>query len=188
MVASSPSVVTPERFSSGKSYAEYRASFTDYGDLWDDCNAAVTLSDQDKQAFKALAEKPNGPAKVLIITENWCPDCYREVPVMAHIADAAGMEVRIFERDQNKDIMAEFKKNGEFESIPVFVFYTKDHQYITHFIERSKYADEHIGDMRVGTEGMTQEQRQAHNAKFRAEKWGTWRQATVDQLKDMLSK
>lgn len=188
MVTSSPSVVTPERFAAGKTYAEYRASFTQYGDLYDENYEATQLSERDARDFKALVARPDGPAKVLIITENWCPDCYREVPVMARIAEASGMELRVVERDQHKDIMAEFKKNGEFDSIPVFVFYTKDHRYITHFIERSKYAEAHIGDMRVGTEGMSQEQRAAHNARFRKEHWGAWRQATIDELKETLSR
>jgi thiol-disulfide isomerase/thioredoxin len=186
MVARSESVVTPERFAAGKTYPEYRASFTQYGDLYDENYAATKVSEEDARYFRELAARPDGPAKVLVITENWCPDCYREAPVMARVAEAAGMELRVVERDQHKDIMAEFKKNGEFESIPVFVFYTKDHRYITHFIERSKYAEAHINDMRVGTEGMTPEQRAAHNAKFRKEHWPTWRQATIDQLKEML--
>ena len=187
MVASSPSVVTPERFITGKTYAEYRESFTEYGNLYDENYEATQLNEQDTRDLKALVARPNGPAKVLVITENWCPDCFREVPVMARTAEASGMELRVVERDQNKDIMAEFKKNGEFDSIPVFVFYTRDHQYITHFIERSKYAEAHIGDMRVGTEGMSPEERSAHNARFRKEHWRVWRQATIDQLKEMLS-
>lgn len=187
-MVSTASVVTAERFAAGKTYQEYRASFTEYGDLYDRNYAATTVSDADAAAFRALAAKPGGPAKVLVITENWCPDCYREVPVVAKIAEASGMELRVVERDQHKDIMAEFKKNGEFESIPVFVFYTKDHQYLTHFIERSKYAEAHIGDMRVGTEGMTREQRMEHNARYQAEHWGVWRQATIDELKATLSK
>lgn len=186
-MVSTQSVVTPDRFAKGKTYKEYRASFEQYGDLYDENYEATQLTEQDARDFTALVNRPGGPAKVLVITENWCPDCYREVPVMARIAEASGMELRVVERDQHKDIMAEFKKNGEFESIPVFVFYTKDHQYITHFIERSKYAEAHIGDMRVGTEGMTQEQRQAHNAKFRKENWGVWRRATIDELKETLS-
>ena len=187
MVASSPSVVTPERFAAGKTYPDYRASFTEYGDLYDENYEATKLSEEDAQSFKELVKRPGGPAKVLVITENWCPDCYREAPVMARIAEACGMELRVLERDQHKDVMAEFKKNGEFESIPVFVFYTKDHKYITHFIERSKYAEEHIADMRVGTEGMSREERAAHNARFRKEHWDAWRQATIAQIKEMLS-
>jgi thiol-disulfide isomerase/thioredoxin len=186
MVASSPSVVTPERFAAGKTYPEYRASFTEYGDLYDENYDATTVSEQDAADLRAIVERPGGAAKVLVITENWCPDCFREVPVIARVAEASGMELRVVERDQHMDIMAEFRKNGEFESIPVFVFYTKDHEYIAHFIERSRYAEEHIGDMRVGTDGMSREERAAHNAQFRKDNWGTWRQATITQLKETL--
>jgi thiol-disulfide isomerase/thioredoxin len=183
MVASIPSVVTPDRFATGKTYADYRASFTEYGNVYDENYEATTVSEQDAKDLTELVARPGGPAKVLVITENWCPDCFREVPVIAKIAEASGMDLRVVERDQHKDIMAEFRKEGEFESIPVFVFYTKDHEYITHFIERSRYAEAHIGDMRVGTEGMSQEERSAHNKKFREENWGTWRQATITELK-----
>jgi hypothetical protein len=60
---------------------------------------------------------------------------------MVRIAEAAGMELRIFLRDENPDIMDEFlSNNGQSRAIPVFVFYTADLQYITHFTERSANA------------------------------------------------
>ena len=51
------------------------------------------------------------------------------------------MALRIFLRDENPDIMDEFLSNGgKARAIPVFVFYTKDTRYITHFTERSAGA------------------------------------------------
>ena len=38
------------------------------------------------------------------------------------------------------DIMNEFLKEGQFASIPTAVFYTRDHQYIGHWIERPEAA------------------------------------------------
>jgi len=181
-------VVTPERFAKGVSYAEYRSSAAERGPAYDENYNGTTVSEADVKAFKELMAQPDGPAKVLVLTEHWCPDCHREVPVVARLAEATGMDMKIFLRDENKDIMSEFKKDGEFESIPVFVFYTKDHKYITHFIERSKYANEHMSEMRAGTENMTPEQRAEHSAKFRAEKWGDWRNATIQQLKETFTK
>ena len=46
--------------------------------------------------------------KVLAIAEAWCGDVYRELPTMARIAEAAGMTMRVFLRDQNADLMDEF--------------------------------------------------------------------------------
>ena len=63
-------------------------------------------------------------------------------PSSQRIAEATGIEMRVFPRDQHKDIIAEFLHDGEFESIPVAVFYTKDHDYIAHWIERPAKANE----------------------------------------------
>jgi thiol-disulfide isomerase/thioredoxin len=190
MVARKESVITAERFATGKTYEQYRESIESYSkvaDRFDHNYEGTDLSEEDVQAFKTIVSRPDGPAKVLIITEDWCPDCYREVPVMARIAEAGGMELRVLERDQNKDAMAEFLKNGEFESIPVFVFYTKDHRYIMHWIERSRFAEEEAPKMRATFQDLSQEERAAASAQYQRENWHTWRRATVDELKRLLA-
>jgi len=75
--------------------------------------------------------------------------------MLARLAEAGGLELRIFRRDgqrfssshrpdlaeapdSNADIMAEFlnSKNGQtWQSIPVAVFYTKDLEYIYYYTE-----------------------------------------------------
>jgi hypothetical protein len=82
-----------------------------------------------------------------VIGEDWCPDVWRGLPMMARLQEATGMEVRYFMRDQNKDIMAEFLNKGEFESIPTIVLYDGDHNYLGHWIERAKLADEQMGEV-----------------------------------------
>jgi glutaredoxin len=102
------------------------------------------LTADDLAFFRRAAALPNGPRKLLAIAEAWCGDVYRELPTAVRIAEAAGMELRIFLRDENPDIMDEFVSNGgKSRAIPVFVFYTEDMQYITHFTERS--ASAHAG-------------------------------------------
>lgn len=187
MVAGRESVVTPERFASGKTYAEYRASIQSNQERFDENYQATPLTEEDIKAFKELVARPDGPAKVLIITEDWCPDCYREVPVMARIAEACGMELRVLERDQNKDVMAEFLKDGQFESIPTFVFYTRDHRYITHWIERTKFANEQMPKLQEQLAGLQGDERRAAYAKYQREHWDAWRRATIDELKEILS-
>lgn len=66
---------------------------------------------------------------------------YRELPTAVRIAESAGIDLRIFLRDQNSDSMDEFlSNNGKSRAIPVFVFYTADTKYIAHFTERSTSA------------------------------------------------
>lgn len=37
-----------------------------------------------------------GEALVIVFSAEWCPDCYRNVPVLGLIHEAAGLEVRVF--------------------------------------------------------------------------------------------
>ena len=91
--------------------------------------------------FAKAAALPDGPAEILALAEAWCGDVYRELPTIVRIAEATGMTLRIFLRDENPDIMDEFlSNNGKSRAIPVFVFYTRDHRYIAHFTERSAGA------------------------------------------------
>src|SRR5258708_36839683 len=89
--------------------------------------------------------------------EDWGPDVYRGLGVAQKIAEAAGIPMKMFERDQNKDMIAEYLKDGQFESIPVYIFYTKDHRELGHFIERPKLANEQIHVTREVMGGMSAE-------------------------------
>lgn len=137
-------VVTPARFAQGLSYAGFLAQATVNRDKFDESYQTVPLTDEDLSFFRKAAALPQGPAKILALAEAWCGDVYRELPTAARIAEATGMELRIFLRDENPDIMDEFLSNeGKSRAIPVFVFYTADLQYIAHFTERS--ASAHAG-------------------------------------------
>ncbi len=106
---------------------------------------------------------------------------------MARIAEVAGMELRIFPRDDNLDIMDEFLNRGVSQSIPVFVFYTKDHRYIAHWIERPAKANAELGAMQAKLEGLEQEERRAAYREFQeGPVWASWRQATVQELRALL--
>lgn len=135
------SVITPTRFASGLTYADFLAQATVNRDKFEKNYANPVLTDDDLEFFRKAAALPNGPRKLLAIAEAWCGDVYRELPTAARIAEAADIELRIFLRDQNPDIMDEFlSNNGKSRAIPVFVFYTAEMKYITHFTERSATA------------------------------------------------
>jgi hypothetical protein len=138
------SVVTPGRFAQGLTYPDFVAQATVNQDKFLANGKTVPLSEDDTAFFRKAAAHPQGPAKMLALAEAWCGDVYRELPTAARIAEIAGIELRVFLRDQNLDIMEEFlSNNGKSRAIPVFVFYTKDLQYITHWTERS--ASAHAG-------------------------------------------
>src|SRR5579872_1525412 len=142
------SVVTAARFAQGFTYADFVAQAAVNQDKFVANGKTVPLGEQDVAFLRKAAAHPRGPAKVLALAEAWCGDVYRELPTAARLAEATGMELRVFLRDQNLDIMEEFLSNGgKSKAIPVFVFYTKDLEYLTHWTERS--AGAHAGLARI---------------------------------------
>jgi hypothetical protein len=142
-------VVTPTRFAQGLPYATFLAQAAVNVDKFEQNYKSAPLSAEDLTFFKRAAAQPDGPAKIVAIAEAWCGDVYRELPTVARIAQATGMDLRVFLRDENPDIMDEFLSNdGKSRAIPVFVFYTADMQYITHFTERSATAHRELAEIK----------------------------------------
>ena len=208
MVETRQSVITLERFGTGKTFEQYLESGIRNRDLFEQNYRGLQVSESQRERLQALAAKPNGLHHIVVIGEDWCPDVYRGAGVAQKIAEAAGVELRYFERDQNKDMIAEYLNNGEFESIPVFVFYDKSHRELAHFIERPRLANEQIHQTRevlgdVSPEGIArklghepsedeiaQARREARERYMEwqrtSETWANWRVATVDEVIDLL--
>ncbi len=195
--------ITLTRFQQGKTFQQYLESGIRNRELFEQNYQNLKISAEQDAALKELAARPNGPHHVVVIGEDWCPDVYRGAGVAQRIAEAMGADLRFFERDQNKDMIQPYLKGGEFESIPVFVFYDKDHREIAHFIERPEKANaelhtarEALGDTspegiarQLGHEPSEDEIKEAR-AKARERYlewqqgpiWGGWREATVDEV------
>src|SRR5215470_1838117 len=60
------------------------------------------LSEAQIAAIRWLAAQPGGPANVLVISEEWSSDCRRDVPIVARLAEAGALTLRIFPRDGDK--------------------------------------------------------------------------------------
>ena len=57
---------------------------------------AARIPPAHTEAWRWLVAQPGGPAKVLALSEEWSSDCRRDIPVLARLADTAGLELRIF--------------------------------------------------------------------------------------------
>jgi hypothetical protein len=182
------SVVTPERFAVGPTYQEYRERIQRNQAKFDYNYEETRLSDDDARAFRELASRLEGPARVLALAEDWCPDVFRGLPVMARIAEAAGIELRVFSRDQNIDIMNEFLHQGKHQSIPVFVFYTRNQRYLAHWTERPALANEQMHLVNAIFQGKTAEEALPEYDRFQqGEVWANWRQETVREIRGLLT-
>jgi hypothetical protein len=230
----SKSVVTPERFAKGMTFDEYvkyagsaenlaREAFGGYfpdagsfGAARKDNSAVLRerymrarLDDHQTAAIRWLAAQPHGPAKILVISEDWSSDCRRDVPMLARLAEASGMELRILNRDgakilgtrrpdpaaapdANHDLMLEFmnrKNSGEWASIPVAVFYTPDLQELHRYIEYPAiyHKDRIRGYQQAAQPGETEVQTKERAAReFQALQaspfFDVWASAAVDEI------
>ena len=195
MATQTESVVTPERYEQGISWKQWMETIDRNQEQFQFNYDAHELNQDDVAAIKALMSKPGAPVKCLALGEAWCTDVVRGMGVMARLAEATGIDLKIFFRDQNLDIMSEFLYKGEFQSIPVFVFYTKDHEYIGHWIEKAKLVREQADLLSAITSKMrdqeiSQEEREKYMAEYAEFKkgpiWAGWRNAQVREIRELL--
>jgi hypothetical protein len=82
-------------------------------------------------------ERLGRPRKVMVITEDWCGTSLAYVPFVASLLAAdPTIELRVFLRDANPDVMDQYLKRGLYRSIPVIAFFDDDMRELARFIEQ----------------------------------------------------
>jgi hypothetical protein len=226
--------VTPDRYAQGMTFEQYVAYvgsadnlaregfggyFPDSGSfgaprkdqsaVFRERYARARLSEPQVAAVKWLAAQPDGPARILVISEDWSSDCRRDVPMLARLAEVGGLELRIFNRDGKKilgtrrpdpgahpdgnhDIMLEFlnaKNGGEWASLPVVVIYTKDLRELHRYIEfpaiyHKDYIRGYMQAARAGeSEAQTKERGQREFVALQGSPFfDVWASAGIDEI------
>lgn len=122
-----------ERFARGLTYDEFKARMTRNRERFEENERRAPLADEDLAAFRGLS----APLHVLVLAEDWCGDVVANLPLLGRIAkDAGTLDLRVFLRDQNEDLMNLYLNQGKFKSIPVFAFFDENFQEVGRFIER----------------------------------------------------
>lgn len=125
--------ITRERFGQGMGYIDYKEQMTRNRDRLEENEGSVRLDPDDLAFFAGLPQ----PLNVLVLAEDWCGDVIANLPVLARLAEESGrLNLGIFLRDQNLDLMDQYLKDGQHRSIPVFVFFDQDFRELGHWIER----------------------------------------------------
>ena len=131
--------ITKERFAEGMTYEGYKAQMTRNRERFEANEEAATLSDDDLAFFARLEQ----PLNVLVLAEDWCGDVIANLPVLGRLAAESGkLDLRVFLRDQNLDLIDQYLKQGQFRSIPVFVFFDQAFEELGNWIERPASATE----------------------------------------------
>ena len=137
--------ITPGRFAQGMSYDEFKASMTRNQERFVANEERVRLSKADVDAFKRR------PLRVMVLAADWCGDVVANLPALGIIAKEAGgaLDVRVFERDANPDLMDQYLNQGQFKSIPVFAFFDDAWNEVGVFIERPGTVTERRAKQRL---------------------------------------
>src|SRR5437899_3476518 len=125
--------ITKERFESGLSYQAYKEAMTRNRERVEANEKRVVLDPETVRALRSLPQ----PLNVVVLAEDWCGDVIANLPVLGRLSEEVGtLNVRIFYRDQNLDLMERWLNQGKFQSIPVFVFFDQGFRELGHWIER----------------------------------------------------
>src|SRR5215472_1152618 len=111
--------VTQDRFEQGMTYDAYKAQMTRNQERFVENERRLELDPADLAVFQKLPH----PLNVLVLAEDWCGDVIANLPILGRLAAESGkLNLRVFLRDQNPDLMDHYLNKGQFRSIPVFVF------------------------------------------------------------------
>ena len=166
-------MVTKQRFAQGMTFQQYLDQMTTNKDKFVETLAAVQIAPQERAVFGDRRERLN----VLVLTEDWCGDALTNLPVLARMVEGApNVEMRVFLRDQNADLMDQYLNRGLYRSIPVFVFFDADMKELARFVERPPKI----------TEYMEQKQLELRR-QLRAQHGDEWRQSAAEEIRALLA-
>lgn len=137
----------PEKlWESGLSYERYRARAERNKQLFDSAYADPHLEPADLELLSGLPS-----LRLVAIAEDWCPDAFQTLPTWARAAEeVTGLELRVFARDENPELMDAFVWNGSARRIPVYAFYGADLLLQTWWSGRSATAQQELDDYMDG--------------------------------------
>jgi hypothetical protein len=112
-----------------------------------------------------------------VLTYDGCGDALYNIPVLAKIAKLAGnVDLRVVQRDENLDIMDQYKNQGLYRSVPTFIFMDENLN--------------EIGTLKERAESMSQvmeaEQLKVRRA-LRDQYKGEWRKEMARELRTVIA-
>src|SRR5580765_3101642 len=165
-------MVTRERFEQGMTFPQYLDQMGTNKETFAKFLSEIKIRPEDKEALAKLGKK----LKLMVITEDWCGDALYNVPVLAKMVEGnPNIEMRIFLRDKNKELMDQYLNQGLYRSIPVFAFFDDNMNELARFIERPPVQTEEIEKKMLET-------RRA----LRSERYLDWRSGVVKEIRGLL--
>ena len=129
--------MTPERFAQGLTFSQYLAQMRSNKERFEQRMADAPITPADREAIRGRK------LRILVITEDWCGDALVGFPALARLVDGApDVEMRVFLRDENPDVMDQYLKRGLYRTIPVIVFFDERMNELARYMERQDVVTE----------------------------------------------
>jgi hypothetical protein len=115
--------VGAERFDAAMRFPAYLETVVRNAELWQGVYRTGSVSTD------AVARLQNVPGRwrLLALSEDWCGDAVSTLPVVARLAEKAGVDFRVLGRDANPDVMDAHLTSGT-RSIPVVMVLDADYR------------------------------------------------------------
>lgn len=104
------------RYAAAPTFAAYLGTVVKHAELWHGVYRTSTVEVDAVGRFRRAAVG----FRLLALSEDWCGDCVSVLPVLARLAEQAGIDLRVLARDTNDDIMEAHLTSGT-KSIPVVI-------------------------------------------------------------------
>jgi hypothetical protein len=104
-------------FERGKSWQQFLASVSAQREMWLKTESRVTVprdaTDRARKAGQGL--------RLLVVSEDWCPDSAYTVPYIARLAESAGIPLRILDRTAGQALMSVHRTRDGRTATPTIV-------------------------------------------------------------------
>lgn len=108
--------VDPSRYQAAPDFAAYLRTVTKHAEMWQALYRTANVSPESIERMRGAVPS----VRLLVLSEDWCSDCFSTVPIIARLAESAGIDLRVLARDANLDLMDAHLSSGT-RSIPVIM-------------------------------------------------------------------
>jgi hypothetical protein len=110
-------------YRAGLTFADFLESAEANAELWKDIYRRATVSDEAVRRARRFI----GKVCLLVVSADWCGDAVNTVPYIARLADDAGLDLRIIDRDAHPHVIDAHLTRGA-RSIPVAILLDRSHR------------------------------------------------------------
>lgn len=163
---------TAGRFAQGLTFDQFVEKYPVNGRIFRANYEEIEIEPETVAHFRSLADNHGGKLNVVVVAADWCPDAQENVPIIAKLAATCSfMEMRLFDRDADPDIMDQLLTDGR-RTVPAVAILDAGYREVGRWIERPQAAHSFLRD------GM-REVRQALRGQYQS---GAFRAETLREL------